>query len=61
MDYMLEAAGGIDWDQPVRVTCLCCHTSHAIGAGDVLAVGVETACGSAGSRLLCIRPRSEPG
>ena len=44
MDYTLTAAGGIDWDRPVRVTCLCWRASHDIGAGDVLPADGEMTC-----------------
>jgi hypothetical protein len=44
MDYTLTPDGGIDWDRPVRVTCLCCHAGHQIGPGDVLPAGAETTC-----------------
>ena len=36
MDYALTPDGEIDWDRPVRVTCLCCHASLTISAGEVL-------------------------
>jgi hypothetical protein len=49
MDYTLTDGGGIDWDRPVRVTCLCCHASHIIGAGDVLQADAETICHRCGA------------
>jgi predicted RNA-binding Zn-ribbon protein involved in translation (DUF1610 family) len=48
-DYTLTPGGGIDWDRPVRVTCLCCRASHHIGAGDVLQAGAETTCHRCGA------------
>jgi predicted RNA-binding Zn-ribbon protein involved in translation (DUF1610 family) len=44
MDYTLTPGDGIDWDRPVRVTCLVCHASHHIGAGDVLQADAEMTC-----------------
>lgn len=53
MDYTLTAADGIDWDRPVRVTCLCCRASHHIGAGDVLRADGETTCHRCTSTVPC--------
>jgi hypothetical protein len=36
MDYGLTPDGEIDRGRPVRVTCLCCHASLTIGAGDLI-------------------------
>ena len=53
MDYTLTAGGGIGWDRPVRVTCLCCRASHHIGAGDVLPADAETTCHRCGAPAAC--------
>ncbi len=50
MDYTLPPSrDGIDWDRPVRVTCICCHASHLISAGDVLACDAAMTCHRCGT------------
>jgi hypothetical protein len=53
MDYALTPDGEIDWDRPVHVTCLCCHASLTIGAGDVLPADTETTCHRCGAAAAC--------
>jgi LSD1 subclass zinc finger protein len=49
MDYALTPDDGIDWDRPVRVTCICCRASHHISAGDVLQADAEMTCHRCGT------------
>ena len=51
MDYALTTDGEVGWDRPVRVTCLCCHASLTIGAGDVLPAGAQTTCHRCGATV----------
>lgn len=44
MGYTLNLDGDIDWDRPVRVTCLLCHARHDLTAADVLQAGAQTTC-----------------
>jgi len=53
MEYTLVPAGGVDWNRPVRVTCLCCHASRHVGAGDVLPLGAQTTCHRCGAAVAC--------
>jgi predicted RNA-binding Zn-ribbon protein involved in translation (DUF1610 family) len=53
MDYGVAPGGGIGWDRPVRVTCLCCHASHHIGAGDVLPLDAQMTCHRCGTKAAC--------
>jgi hypothetical protein len=57
MDYALTPDGEIDRDRPFRVTCLCCHASLTIDAGDVLQAGVETTCHRCGATVAILGPR----
>jgi hypothetical protein len=53
MDYTLTPGGGVDWDRPVRVTCMCCHASHHIGAGDMLPLDAQMTCHRCGAVAAC--------
>jgi DNA-directed RNA polymerase subunit RPC12/RpoP len=54
MDYALAPGrDAIDWEWPVRVTCLCCHASHHITAADVLPLDAGMACCRCGAHVAC--------
>jgi hypothetical protein len=53
MDYALADSGGIDWDWPVNVTCLCCHAHHTITADEVLPLDSQATCQRCGASVAC--------
>lgn len=50
MDYALRpGSDGIDWTQPVRVACPCCHATYATSAADVLPADAAMSCSRCGT------------